>query len=1314
MKEKTAYRYEDVNKLVLKYLVAENKVCDKDNIQDIVYGLMMNDYISLVKYIPMQEIKRIESILKQYSEDKINGDIILVNYQNTENTIVENAKNLLGNKENTVNIILEKNKIKENAIINKTKTDKIFMADKQEMNKIVLVEKEEMYNNIIKKEKEKHNEKTMVMPITGLVEDINIKEECLNTEAEKVASVSVDTKLTSTGKDKTIKIKRKKTINGGESANSKADNTREGGTTKSKKTGKGATSKPRSTGKGMTSKPNSTGKSAASKSKSTGKSAASKSKSTGKSAASKPKSTGKSAASKPNSTGKSAASKSNSTSKSAASKPNNMGKDKNTKGNRIGEKSIIITELVNNDEVSAETKANRIEEKSSNITELINNDEVIAETKGNRIGEKSSNITEVVNNAELIAETKANGIGEKSSNITEVVNNAKRSTNIIDETSNNKDMMDAIKENKDRSVKYKKLYMKLEKLIDNYKKTDNKICEGINSSINSEKEMELDGFINMIDNSRNNDCDNEDNLDDKIIEIVDCLKHHNVVIVEGTTGCGKTTRIPAGMLKYYNRIICTEPRQIAAINAAERVSTMLNCRVGGLVGYKVRFDDKTTKQTRLVFATDGILLNELILSVKKNKNFNKNIFDDANLSNLLNSANLNKNKKDTEIGETNPKDFKSILYSYKNYDGKLKDNTNDVDLNEYTKSDMISDLTGEVKNENVDERANDKSCNYSNVVNDNDKSCAFNNLNTVIDNMRLNDNDNDNDKSCAFNNLNTVIDNMRLNSNDNDIDNYKSHTSDDINTLIDKIHLYDNSDNTDQFNKYNDQFDNFYDLIIIDEAHERTVNIDVLLGYLKRKPRYKVIVMSATLNTGRIVDYFNCPTITIHNCIYPLSFFYLKKATNSYFKTALMTVIHILHTFSSGDILVFLTGYDEIEEAAELCRSVINDKEIEVLRLYSAMPLNEQKKVFDIKKHSGVQVRKVIFSTNIAETSVTIKSVRFVVDSGKMKQFNQLDNGAISKLEIVDISKDNAKQRAGRAGRTCPGTVYRLYTYEKFLNMRDYQVPEIMRLSLHGVVLWLSHLRIDPTRFDFIDPPSIHSIRASLVFLYYLRAINRNGHITPLGREISYLPLTPEMSMALVTARKLGCVDIMSTIMAFLCVGNVFLLGVRNEQKSLTTTDAFYHDKGEIYSFLLIYYEWRKQNFSKKYIIEKNLRLNLMTDVLRIKGQLMGLRTRRIEDELLRLPGFYGKEIQGLLRNNVIEKCFCSGFFMNVAAINEDLSSYTTVFGDIQCHINSSDIFSSRRPKLVLFFEMMRTTKNYMKKILEIDENTLFDACNMH
>ncbi|WP_299091248.1 ATP-dependent RNA helicase HrpA [uncultured Microbacterium sp.] len=448
-------------------------------------------------------------------------------------------------------------------------------------------------------------------------------------------------------------------------------------------------------------------------------------------------------------------------------------------------------------------------------------------------------------------------------------------------------------------------------------------------------------------------------------EIARAIEGHQVVIVAGATGSGKTTQLPKICLELgREKIAHTQPRRIAARTIAERIAQEMQVPLGGAVGYKVRFTDQVSADTKVALVTDGILLNEI----------------------------------------------------------------------------------------------------------------------------------------------------------------------------------------------HRDRLLRRYDTIIIDEAHERSLNIDFLLGYLTRilpeRPDLKVIVTSATIDPESFARHFSAggtrevPIIEVSGRTYPVEIRYRPATETDDEVDALTAALRELDRESSGDVLVFLPGEAEIRDAMDAVRGMYaqDARPTEVLPLYGRLSSADQHRVFEASSIAGVR-RRVILATNVAETSLTVPGIRYVVDAGTARISRYSARSKVQRLPIEAISQASAQQRSGRAGRTSDGIAIRLYAEDDFDARPEFTEPEILRTSLASVILQMLALGFgDISEFPFLTPPDSRGVKAALDLLTELRAIETGRSapkLTRWGREIARLPIDPRFARMLQEARRLGVTRDVLAIVAGLSIQDV-------------------------------------------------------------------------------------------------------------------------------------------------------------------------------
>ncbi|PKI77022.1 hypothetical protein CRG98_002525 [Punica granatum] len=411
-----------------------------------------------------------------------------------------------------------------------------------------------------------------------------------------------------------------------------------------------------------------------------------------------------------------------------------------------------------------------------------------------------------------------------------------------------------------------------------------------------------------------------------------------------------------------------------------------------------------------------------------------------------------------------------------------------------------------------------------------------------------------------------------------------------------------------------------YSVIILDEAHERSLNTDILLGLMKRLVKLRpsnlrVLITSATLDGNKVSNFFsNCPMLTVPGKLYPVEILYSKERPTSYIESSLKTAIDIHVRQPEGDVLIFMTGQDDIEKLVSKLEDKIQTLEegscmdAIVLPLHGSLPPEMQVRVFSPPPPN---CRRFIVATNIAETSLTVDGVVYVIDSGYVKQRQYNPTSGMYSLDVVQISKVQADQRAGRAGRTRPGKCYRLYPSKIYQDeFLDATIPEIQRSSLAGSVLYLKSMDlpdIDILKFDFLDRPSSDSLEDALKQLYLIDAIDEEGSITSIGRVMAELPLEPSLSRTLLEANDYGCLSQALTIAAMLSAETSLLPGrSKNTEKKRKPPPDLPDGSGlgDHIQLLQIYEYWHEMDYDIGWCKENDLQVRGMRFVRDVRKQL--------------------------------------------------------------------------------------------------------------
>ena len=608
-------------------------------------------------------------------------------------------------------------------------------------------------------------------------------------------------------------------------------------------------------------------------------------------------------------------------------------------------------------------------------------------------------------------------------------------------------------------------------------------------------------------------------------ELVACLAANQIVIVVGETGSGKTTQLAQYLVEEGfaadGMVGCTQPRRVAAMSVAKRVSEEVGCELGGLVGYAIRFEDVTSDATKIKFMTDGVLLRETLR--------------------------------------------------------------------------------------------------------------------------------------------------------DTDLDSYSA--------------------------------------IIMDEAHERSLHTDVLFGVLRgvatRRRDFRLVVTSATMDAEKFSRFFGgVPVFRIPGRTFPVTKHYAKAVPDDYVDAAVRAAltIHVSQPPGSGDILIFMTGQEDIETTCEVLAERVEAliaggsavSPLVVLPMYSQLPADLQARIFEASSDGA---RKVIVATNIAETSLTVDGIAFVVDPGlaKVKEYNP--RIGMDTLTVVPVSAANSDQRAGRAGRTGPGHSYRLFPESTMRrDLHPAQIPEIQRTNLGNVVLLLKSLGVSDVRsFPFMDAPPLDNLAASEYALWVLGALDDTGALTSTGRAMADFPLDPPLAKMLHASRELGCSREVATIVSMLTVPSVFFRPRDREAESDAVREKFFVPESDHLTLLNVYNQWVRAGCRDAWCSEHFIHAKQMRKAQETLGQVLDLLAKH-RVAVTSCDGDW----------DVVRKAVCSGYFFHSARL-KGIGEYVNLLTGMPCALHpSSALFGlGYTPNYVVYHELVLSTKEYMSCVTAVEPQWL-------
>lgn len=489
----------------------------------------------------------------------------------------------------------------------------------------------------------------------------------------------------------------------------------------------------------------------------------------------------------------------------------------------------------------------------------------------------------------------------------------------------------------------------------------------------------------------------------------------------------------------------------------------------------------------------------------------------------------------------------------------------------------------------------------------------------------------------------------------------------------------------------NDRWLNQYDCLIIDEAHERSLNIDFLLGFIKlllaKRHDLKVIITSATIDVQRFAQFFdNAPVIEVKGRTFPVEVHYLEQETSEQDDPILMVADAVEQACSQGpgDILVFQSGEKEIREVIEVL--TMRKVKAMLLPLYARLSVADQQKVFQ-----NASMRKIVVTTNVAETSLTVPNIRFVVDSGMARISRYNYRNKLQRLPIEPISQANAEQRKGRCGRVGPGICYRLYTLEDLSHRSLFTEPEILRTHLAGVLLKMLSMRIKRIEaFPFLDPPDSRYVKDGFTLLYRIGAVDERRHLTIIGRQLANIPIEPKLGRVIIAANQFGALKEILIIVSALSIVDPKERPAEFQAKADLAHSQFQDENSDFIGYINLWhfiYEQKKKLSHQQF--RKLCRQNFLSYLRVCEWFDIHEQLEQIAKELNfrqnQIPADY----------SLIHKALLTGLIDSIG-LKDEKKEYTGARNSTFYLHPSSSLFK-KSPLWVVAFEIIHTTKTYAR-----------------